>query len=153
MNGFLAVLSGSISTNWYKRSFFSSSSFQSDKVEGQDGDGDQSVEVVAAVKEVALRVFLDRSQSSNLSERKLIFRKEEDERTCDLLQIFLSQCCPSRLLTIGADARDFYYKICHELMHRRLLHFWPKIVNTMNIQISKARPRVRRSLAAPQQLR
>ena len=94
-----------------KRSFHSSSSFKSDKVDGQDGDGDQSVEVVAAVKEVALRVFLDRSQSSNLSERKLIFRKEEDERTCDLLQIFLSQCCPSRLLTIGADARAFYYKI------------------------------------------
>ena len=80
-------------------------------MDGQDGDGDQSVEVVAAVKEVALLVFLDWSQSSNLSERKLIFRKEEDERTSDLFQIFLSQCCPSRLLAIGADARDFYYKI------------------------------------------
>ena len=60
-------------------------------MDGQDGDGDQSVEVVAAVKEVALLVFLDRSQSSNLSERKLIFRKEEDERTSDLFQIFLPQ--------------------------------------------------------------
>ena len=60
-------------------------------MDGQDGDGDQSVEVVAAVKEVALLVFIHRSQSSNLSERKLIFRKEEDERTSDLLQIFLPQ--------------------------------------------------------------
>ena len=80
-------------------------------MDGQDGDGDQSVEVVAAVKEVALLVFIHRSQSSNLSERKLIFKKEEDECTSELFQIFLSQCCPSRLLAIGADARDFYYKI------------------------------------------